>query len=136
MSFVLCDDIVKRVNSRDDKNYLSKTAIKDRGWTEGVIKKFLGEPDKLAKNKWSSRTKVHLYLEDRVVSVESTDEWKEWFNSSLKRRNTLRDTNAKKRQKIVEKAEEAISSIGLSKKARGKSYGKLKLYAAKNYRNG
>ena len=120
MSFVLCDDIVKRVNSRDDKNYLSKTAIKDRGWTEGAIKKFLGEPDKLAKNKWSSRTKVHLYLEDRVVSVESIDEWKEWFNSSLKRRNILRDTNAKKRQKIVEKAEEAISSIGLVRKLVGK----------------
>ena len=120
LSFVLCDDIVKRVNSRDDKNYLSKTAIKDRGWTEGAIKKFLGEPDKLAKNKWSSRTKVHLYLEDRVVSVESIDEWKEWFNSSLKRRNILRDTNAKKRQKIVEKAEEAISSIGLVRKLVGK----------------
>ena len=95
-------------------------AIKDRGWTEGAIKKFLGEPDKLAKNKWSSRTKVHLYLEDRVVSVESIDEWKEWFNSSLKRRNILRDTNAKKRQKIVEKAEEAISSIGLVRKLVGK----------------
>lgn len=133
MSFVLCDDTVKRMNSRDDKKYLSKTAIKDRGWTEGAIKKFLGEPDKLAKNKRSSRTKVHLYLEDRVVSMESTDEWKEWFNSSLKRRNALRDTNAKKRQKTVEKAEEVLSSIGLSKKARGKSYGKLKLYAAKNY---
>lgn len=117
MSFVLCDDTVKRMNSRDDKNYLSKTAIKDRGWTEGAIKKFLGEPDKLAKNKRSSRTKVHLYLEDRVVSMESTDEWKEWFNSSPKRRNALRDTNAKKRQKIVEKAEEALSSIRLSKKA-------------------
>lgn len=81
------------MGNRDEKNYLSKKAIKDRGWTEGAIKKFLGEPDKLAKNKRSSRTKVHLYLEDRVVSMESTEEWKEWYNGSLKRRNALLDAN-------------------------------------------
>ena len=121
------------MGNRDEKNYLSKKAIKDRGWTDGSIRKFLGEPDKLAKNQWSSRSKIHLYLEDRVAAVESTEEWKEWYNGSLKRRNALLDANAKKRQKTVEKAEEALSSITLSKKARGKRYEKLKLYAAKNY---
>lgn len=121
------------MTSRDEKNYLSKKAIKERGWTDGSIKKFLGDPDKFAKNQWSSRSKVHLYLEDRVRATESTEEWKDWYNGSLKRRNALLDANAKKRQKTVEKAEEALSSIRLSKKARGKSYGKLKLYAAKNY---
>lgn len=44
---------------------------KERGWTDGLIKKFLGEPDKLAVNpNYRTGPKMKLYALERIEEVE------------------------------------------------------------------
>ncbi|MGH6815576.1 MAG: hypothetical protein ACREC6_07725 [Hyphomicrobiaceae bacterium] len=55
---------------------LTKTNLKERGWTEGLIRKCLGDPHKTSPNPhYSSAAPVKLYLEERVKAAEGTPEF-------------------------------------------------------------
>jgi hypothetical protein len=55
-------------------DYITPTRLKsDRGWTDALIKRFLGDPDELAVNpNYSSGPRMRLYDIDRVMAVEAT----------------------------------------------------------------
>lgn len=68
---------------------MAKTAVNDdcagtrtltgRGWTEAAIRRFLGEPDRLAPNPvYRSAAPARLYSMARVTAAEATPEWQEW----------------------------------------------------------
>jgi hypothetical protein len=47
-----------------------------RGWTDALVKRFLGEPDKTAPNPvYSSKAPMRLYAVARVVGIEESPEW-------------------------------------------------------------
>jgi hypothetical protein len=59
---------------------------KGRSWTDTLIERFLGEPDKLVINKYyRSGPRVRLYKLERVLQAEETSEFKAAFVISQKR---------------------------------------------------
>lgn len=71
--------------SSNQQDYFSKASLKERGWTDTAITKFLGEEDKKAANSHNRHSPVRLYLKKRVLEIESTPEFKAWQEKSKKR---------------------------------------------------
>lgn len=70
---------------------VSVAGLKSRGWTDSLIKTFLGEPDKLARNPhYSSSAPMRLYLLERVEAVERTPAF-------LERRSKLAEQAARRK---------------------------------------
>jgi hypothetical protein len=58
---------------------LSKAKLKERGWTEAGIKRFLGEPDGTKPNpKYKNGAPMSLYQVARVEAAEQTPEYLAW----------------------------------------------------------
>lgn len=54
--------------------YISKAAIKRRKWTEGMILKFLGEPDDYQNNPvYSSMPQMQLWMFQKVLMLEENN---------------------------------------------------------------
>ena len=70
-----------------EKEFISASGLKwERFWTDSLIKKFLGEPDKLGMNPViRTGPRVRLYNLKRVVDAERTTEFQEAFIASQKR---------------------------------------------------
>jgi hypothetical protein len=67
----------------------SISGLKERGWTNAAIKKYLKEPDAEVDNPhYKCAPKMKIYSIERIEKVEDSEEWMNWYNSSLeKRRN-------------------------------------------------
>jgi hypothetical protein len=54
------------------REYIALSEIKERGWTDGLVRKLLGEPDRLAANPhYSAAPKMRLYRISKVEAAES-----------------------------------------------------------------
>ena len=81
------DQLRDRATS-NQHNFFTKTEVMERGWTEGAIKKFLGNPDKTAPNRYSKKkSEVKLFCQNRVKGIEKTGEWQDWYQTIKKQRN-------------------------------------------------
>lgn len=67
-----------------------KSTVLERGWTEGMIKQYLGKPDKCVPNPHHRSTKAFLYYLWRVKKAEALPEIKEKIDKCLKRRDFLK----------------------------------------------
>lgn len=70
------------------KNFLLKSDLKNQGWTDGLIDKYLGEPD--LRRKRPGGGTYCLYAVDRVQSVEETEEFKAYIEKNAARREKAR----------------------------------------------
>lgn len=93
--------------------FYNKTELKERGWTDTAIKKFLGNPDRKGKNRKGRRGKVTLYFKDRVHDAESTPQFKEWKTKSEARSQASLKAAEKKRQETLDKVTLRLDSIDL-----------------------
>jgi hypothetical protein len=59
----------------------------ERGWTRGLIKRFLGEPDATRRNRYRNRRRspVKLYRVNRVTEVEASPEFAEAQSKAMVR---------------------------------------------------
>jgi hypothetical protein len=58
---------------------LTKAALKERGWTDAGIRRFLPEPDEQKINpRYRSAAPMLLWNLDRVETIETSSEWQEW----------------------------------------------------------
>jgi hypothetical protein len=73
---------------KDDSHlYLDIETLRRRGWTEALIKKFLGEPDRrIPVDHWANFTGKSVYFLGRVEGAESDAEFQTAFQKSLHRR--------------------------------------------------
>lgn len=60
--------------------------IKERGWTDAMIRDFLGEPDERRNSAMYRGTVYRLYLKTRVDAAEKTEEFAAWMSKLRKRR--------------------------------------------------
>ena len=73
--------------NKDSHLYLDVDALKERGWTDTLIKRFLGEPDRWATvSHWANFTGKRTYFLERVQFAEESSEFKESYLKSLRRR--------------------------------------------------
>lgn len=83
-------------------NCITKSGLKERGWTEFSIKKFLGEPDMTKDNPHYKRgPPMCLYLLKRVKRKERTKGFIEWKERSLKRRDGAKRAVLTKKEQLL-----------------------------------
>jgi len=69
-------------------NFIVKSTVKSRGWTDSAINRFLGEPDKERPNPYSKKMpSMKLFSEDRVIEAEKTPEFEKWSKQYEARKN-------------------------------------------------
>lgn len=91
--------------------HLTVTKLKARNWTQGLIKKFLGAPDLIKTNPfYKNAGPMQLYLEERVIQIEQTQEFKAQLQKKQKHREISKikmlQTNKKKREQLAKEIEE------------------------------
>ena len=82
----------------------TKTDLKERGWTDALIRDYLGDPDEEKKHH-SYNSYIKLYKIERVEKVESTEGFEEAYEKSLKRRKSAKkavDTKLKKAKQLLD----------------------------------
>lgn len=92
----------------DRPKRITLSTLKSRGWTDGAVRKHLGEPDLLTKNpNYASGPPMKLYLLDRVEKVEASEAWREWHEKSQARREkasaTMKARHDKARKELHER---------------------------------
>lgn len=119
--------------SRTGSGYYNKSELKDRDWTEASIKKFLGSPDKTARNSRRRKSPILLYDKNRVHDIEDSPQFKAWLEKSARRRESARRAAAKKRDTTIEFAKSRVGNIHLSPSAVGLSRQELRSRAKESF---
>ena len=74
-----------------DCAYISLSSLKDRGWTESIIKRYALQHDKEAVNPYyRSAAPIKLYELHKIEAIEATDEFKELRSIALKRKEAAK----------------------------------------------
>jgi hypothetical protein len=73
---------------KDDSHlYLAVDQLVRRGWTHGLIKRFLGQPERwLPVNHWANWQGKRAFFLERVQEVEASAGFQEAWDRSLRRR--------------------------------------------------
>ena len=76
----------------DDHLYLEVAALKERGWTDTLIERFLGKADQWEPvSHWANFTGKRTYHLERIESAEGSDEFDKAYRASLLRRRITRE---------------------------------------------
>jgi hypothetical protein len=69
------------------ETYLTMTGLRERGWTDAMIREYLGEPDATRPNpRYSSAAPMKLYLAERAEVTKASPEWVERMTLGARRR--------------------------------------------------
>lgn len=78
---------VELTKRRVPAEYVTRSVVQGRGWTQGAIARFLAEPDGTVANmRYRGSPPTRLYAMARVRAIEGTREWQEWYFASRRRR--------------------------------------------------
>lgn len=115
-SHLLKDDSLIKNNKKSTRSkkdvLLSRSQLKDRGWTESIIKKFLPEPDMVKKNPiYSSAAPMKLYNIEKVKRVEKNIEFKRATEKSKIRSEKMTNIALLKKNKLLEEIDKMEFSI-------------------------
>src|SRR4051812_19196983 len=70
--------------------FLNKSQLFGRGWTEKMVNRFLGEPDRTEENPWYAKgPPMRLYRLERVEEAESSDAFKQSMADVARRRSAM-----------------------------------------------
>ena len=95
----------------DESTMITKTDLKERGWTESVIRKHLGEPDALKNMPYFKKTgKMQLYKLTRVIEMEQNETVMEDLKKARKRSELAK----KRASKLSEKLKEYIMKLEIT----------------------
>ena len=83
--------------------YFSKPELRSRGWTDSMIKRFMPEHDYECVNPFfKSASKMKLYLQDKVIKIEETEDFKTALSLGRKRREIYLSVAARKRKEMID----------------------------------
>ena len=89
------------------QDYYSAYDLKERGWTETAIKKFLKEPDNFLRNpRYSTSAQKRQWEKLKVHRAEENPEFQEWKSKLEKRRKAGKQASVTKRKNLILKAEQ------------------------------
>jgi hypothetical protein len=89
---------------------IGTSALRERGWTETAIKRFLGDADQLRPNPvYRSAAPARLYDSARVGEAEASPGWQEWRTGAAKR--SARSSAAAETRRAALRAEIAALDI-------------------------
>jgi hypothetical protein len=85
---------------------LTKTDLRTRGWSERLIGKLLGAPDRTAPNPYCSHTAILMWDVVRVDEAEKHPEFLAYQEQRRKRSAAVKASAEKKRQELLKAIEE------------------------------
>jgi hypothetical protein len=83
-------------------------ALKSRGWTPALIKKYLGEPDRRASGRGSYGKRMSLYKKTRVLEAEAKEEFQKDLEVAKQRSEVSKKAWESKGKPTLEKNKEAF----------------------------
>lgn len=87
------------------QEYLLKAALKERGWTDSLIERFLPQPDRVKPNPHGRRSPpMKLYERGRVEQVEGSAEFAEAVSRGAGRREAAKKATETRRKALAEEA--------------------------------
>jgi hypothetical protein len=90
------------MNAATAPQYLSAAKLKERGWTDSLVRGFLHEPDCSRRNPYyRSAAPMRLYVLDRVQAVEASEAYKQAKNKTLGRQAAAAQAVATKRRNLM-----------------------------------
>ena len=89
--------------TRTETSFLTKTKLKERGWSDRMIREFLGPPDRKKRNhRHGSKNRICLYKLRRVEDAERTPEFARLKAEAQRRRQvSLAAAEVQRRQTIA-----------------------------------
>jgi hypothetical protein len=82
--------------------YLTQSSLKERGWTDKLILNVLVAPDLLKPNPhYKAGPQMKLFLEERVLTGEASEEFKNHTINSVKRKEGAKKATQTKKDKII-----------------------------------
>lgn len=125
---LLKDDNQYTQYQKKEKEYYTKTNIKDRGWNDNMINLLLGDPDKTQKNfKYKNASPICLYEKNRVHNAEKDVKFIEYQKIRIIRQQAAEkavETKLDSMQKYLDTIQAKIPYL---------SWGKLTKKSIKNY---
>jgi hypothetical protein len=101
------------------ERFFTSSEMKKRGWTDGLIKKLLGEPDMLKRNPvFRSKAPMKLYEPQRVLPLEDSSEFQEMLKGLAKRREVGRRIVERKAAKVRADVAEITIRVSLLERDR------------------
>lgn len=82
---------MEKIDKKTGKVTVLKTDLKERGWTDSIIKKLYPEPEKEKKLHGLNQT-CKIYFLEKVEEIEKTEEFQK-----LKEKAAIRSAKAKER---------------------------------------
>lgn len=90
----------------NQKKYYRSSELKQRGWTEGLIKKFLPKPDETKTNPIvKSAAPMKLYNINKVKRIERSSAFKEAKEVTQKKKDSAQKATETKKTKTIKKIE-------------------------------
>jgi len=92
------------------KDFFIKTELKERGWTDALIRDYLGNPDKEKKHS-SYNSIIKFYRTDKVEKAESKEDFKKALEKSSERKKSAKkavDTKLQKAQGLLNDLDYAL----------------------------
>ena len=65
--------------------YIYRSTVKERGWSDFIIEMYLGMPDKIVPTPHYRNRRSQLYALKRVIAAEQAPEFEEWRATSAAR---------------------------------------------------
>ncbi len=96
--------------SMSNRKHFTKSQVKERGWTETMIRSFLPEPDETKTNpRYKNAPPMKLFLKERVIEIEATKPFMKMVISSERRKKISKEAAKKtvetKKQRLLEAVE-------------------------------
>ena len=87
--------------------YITKTGLKERGWTDTMIRDFLADPDKYGQNPYyRSGADIQYYALSRIEAAEQSQAWQERSEAARRRRSAAEKATQTKTQRLIDSLEE------------------------------
>jgi hypothetical protein len=84
------------------RTHLSAAGLRARGWTAGMVRQLLGEPDLSGVNpRFRSAPQTRLYLVERVEAAERSDEFRAVAAAAARRPGTAKAADRRRRREVL-----------------------------------
>lgn len=88
-------------------DYFTKSELRERGWTETGIKKFLKSPDRHIENHlYPNAAPMGLFKKSRASRIENSNEYKEWVKRNERKKEGAHKAHQTKMNGLLEELQE------------------------------